>query len=263
MTRRLPLWASLRDALAFAPRAWVQAPLALLLFTAALALPFYGAALGLGPAAKAIAAPLLLLTGVMAEGALYRIGVSKDAKAAKALGLGPLGLQFGKAELHLIGAAVMVSLFLGVVLLALGLVLVFAVNALHIGFNRQEWISAPQGWRVLTFAGLLAAAGWVLAQLSIRLSLYKPATVARGKMVSVSALGLSEHNFWRLLLGLIVVLLPTIGLAAWRTHTQGAGMWTGAIAAGVTGLIQVPLAAGFLSEAYKRLEYWRNHPGEG
>jgi hypothetical protein len=79
----------------------------------------------------------------------------------------------------------------------------------------------------------------------------------------VSALGLSEHNFWRLLCGLAVTLLPSIALAVWRGGGGDAGVFTGAVLGAVTAFVQTPLSIGFLSEAYRRLEYWREHPGEG
>jgi hypothetical protein len=111
--------------------------------------------------------------------------------------------------------------------------------------------------------GFILLAFWGFLQLAIRLSLYKAATVARRRIVSVSALGLSEHNFWRLLCGLVVTLLPSIALAVWLARGGDAGAYTGAILGSVTALVQTPLSIGFLSEAYRRLEYWREHPGEG
>ena len=111
--------------------------------------------------------------------------------------------------------------------------------------------------------GFILLAIWAFLQLAIRLSLYKAATVARRRIVSVSALGLSEHNFWRLLCGLVVTLLPSIALAVWRGWGGDAGVYTGALVGAVTAFVQTPLSIGFLSNAYKRLEYWREHPGEG
>lgn len=263
MTRRLPLVASLRAAAAFTPRALVQAPGALALFAVMSALPFYTPGFGLGGWTQPAAAVLAMLAGLIAQGALYRLGVSQDVRAARALGLGPFGLQFGAAELRLLAAAVLVGLFLGLVLLALGVLLVFIGNALQISLDAQEWLSAPEGWQVLAMAGFILLAVWGFLQLAIRLSLYKAATVARRRIVSVSALGLSEHNFWRLLCGLVVTLLPTIALAVWQARGADAGVCTGAVLGAVTAFVQAPLSIGFLSEAYGRLEYWRDHPGEG
>jgi hypothetical protein len=263
MTRRLPLVASLKAAAAFAPRALAQAPGALALFAAMSALPFYAPGFGLGGWAAPVIAVLALLAGLIAQGALYRLGVSQDVRAARALGLGPFGLQLRAAEGRLLAAAALVGLFLGLVLLALGLLLVIIGNALQVRVDPQEWLSAPDGWRLLVMAGFGGLAFWAFLQLAVRLSLYKAATVARRRIVSVSALGLSEHNFWRLLCGLVVTLLPTIALAVWRGLGGDAGVCTGAVLGAVTALVQTPLSIGFLSEAYRRLEYWRDHPGEG
>jgi hypothetical protein len=263
MKRSLPLAASLRAAAAFVPRVLVQAPGVLVLFFVVLALPAYGAGLGLGDQTMLVAAILALLVGLSAQGALYRLGVSPNLESARALGFGPLGLQFGAAELRLLAAEVLVGLFLGVVLIALGVILAFAAGALGVAFDEAEGLAAHDPWRVQALAGLGLVALWVFLQLSIRLSLYKAATVARRRVVSVGALGLSEHNFWRLLCGMVVTLLPTIALAVWRSGTPAQGAWAGIASAAVVAFVQTPLSIGFLSEAYKRLEYWRDHPGEG
>ncbi len=256
MKRSLPLAASLGAAAAFVPRAFVGAPGALVLFFAVLAFPAYGASLGLGAWSNFLAAFLALVVGLAAQGALYRIGVSEDAKAARALGLGPLGLQFSAAELRLLAAAVLVGLFLGLVLIALGLLLAVIAGALGVSLDASEGLVARDPWRAQAIVVLGLLALWVFLQLSIRLSLYKAATVARRRVVSLDALGLSEHNFWRLLCGMVVTLLPAVALAAWRSGAP-AGVLPGVVSAAVVAFVQTPLSIGFLSEAYKRLEYWR------
>jgi hypothetical protein len=263
MTRSLPLGASLRAAVAFVPKAWVQAPGALVLLAAVLAFPCWGAKLALGPWTTPAAIAFALVVYLAAEGALYRLGVAGDAKAARALGLGPLGLQLGAAELRLLASQILVGLFLSVVLGALCVVLAFVAMALEVGFSPQEWLGAPEGWRSVTFAGFILLAFWVMLQLGVRLSLCKAATVARRRIVSVSALGLSEHNFWRLLSGSLVAGLPTLALLVWRAYGGGAGVLTGWVLAVAFAFVQAPLIIGFVCEAYKRLEYWRSHPGEG
>jgi hypothetical protein len=61
----------------------------------------------------------------------------------------------------------------------------------------------------------------------------------------------------------VVTLLPSIALAVWLIWGADVGVCTGAIVGGVAAFVQAPLSIGFLSEAYRRLEYWREHPGEG
>jgi hypothetical protein len=127
--------ASLRAAAAFAPRAVARAPGALALFAVVLSLPFYGPALGPGPWVQPVLAVLAMVAALVAQGALYRLGVSADLRAARALGLGPLGLQLKAAELRLLAAAVLVGLFLGLVLLALGVVLASIGSLLQISVD--------------------------------------------------------------------------------------------------------------------------------
>jgi hypothetical protein len=258
MKRSLPLAATLRAAALFVPRALGRAPGVLVLFAATLALPVYGPGLGLGDWTPLVAGVLASVVGLAASGALYRLGVGGDFGAARALGLGPLGLQFGAVELRLLAGSVLIGLFLGVVMIALGLLLAIAANTLGVGFDAQEGLTASDAWRiqVLAFLGLLAI--WVFLQLSVRLSLYKAATVGRSRIVSVNALGLSEHNFWRLLCGMVVTLAPSFALAVWRALAPE-GVWMDLASAAVVALIQTPLSIGFLSEAYKRLEYWRDN----
>jgi hypothetical protein len=265
MTRSLPVGAALGRAIAFVPRAVAGAWGVLLLLAAIMAAP------ALLPATEqgARLAPLLALAGLVvglaAEGALYRLGVTAEAAQARRLGLGFAGLQFGRAELRLAGAGVLIALFLAVVVLAAGLVLVFVANA--VGLSEPAWprdLSAASlrvlSWRTALLGGLALAAVWMLVQLSIRLALYKAATVARGRIVSLDALGLSERNFWRLLAGLLIATAPTWALVAWRVWgpSGAASPALVVVQAAVLAFVQAPLGAGFLSEAYRRLEYWGN-----
>jgi hypothetical protein len=271
MTRSLPLGATLGRAVAFVPRALAGAWGVLILLAAVVAAP---ALVAPGLVAKIWWGPVLaaagLTVGLMADGALYRLGVSADAAAARRLGLRIGGVQFGRAELRLVGAGALVLVFLGVVGLAAGVAMIFAAKA--VGVPEAVW-SAPDAvaalraalapWKVAVLVALAGASVWVVAQLAVRLALYKAATVARGRVVSTDALGLSEGNFWRLLIGLVVVLAPTWGMVAWgvcRPDAPGSQAYM-AVNAVVTALVQAPLAAGFLSEAYKKLEYWREGDG--
>jgi hypothetical protein len=258
MKRSLPLAASVRAAVDFVPKALAHAPGVLVLFAVVLALPVYGESLGLGAWTNVVAGGLGLLVGLSVQGALYRLGLGGEARVARVMGLGPLGLQFGTIELRLLGGAVLIGLFLGVVLIALGLVLAFAANALGVSFDAQEGLTAADAWRIQLLGVLGLIALWVFLQLSVRLELYKAATVGRRRVVSVDALGLSEHNFWRLLCGMVVTLAPSFALAVWRALAPES-VAMDLVSAAVVALIQTPLSVGFLSEAYARLEYWPKH----
>src|SRR5262249_47192556 len=106
MTRRLPLGGWLGAGGAFAAGAGARAPGALALFAVTAALPFYAPGLFVGDWVGPLSAVLAMVAGLIAQGALYRLGVSRDVRAARALGLGPMGLQFGAAEMRLLAAAV-------------------------------------------------------------------------------------------------------------------------------------------------------------
>jgi hypothetical protein len=214
--------------------------------------------------------PLLVLAaGLTAAGALFRLGVAASVSDARRLGLGPGGLQFGRPELRILGAGAIVSLFLGLVAIALAVAGAFLFNAsgladLEIGGLVERARAGEAGAAVM--AVFLALAAWILVQLSVRLSLFKPATVARGRMVSLDAMALAQGNLWRLAAGLVVVMIPSLALAALCCGPIGADapsianlsparVWAVIDALGLA-FVQAPLAAGFLSEAYKRLEYW-------
>jgi hypothetical protein len=261
MTRSLPVAKSLLAAVAFVPRAILQAPGALLLFAAVLAAPALISALPLGSwvrhAAFALWGAALLIAGLMAEGALYRLAATPTVAAAKGLGLGPLGLQFGAAEVRLLVASVLLALFLGLALLTSGLLLVIAVNIAGLDFAGLVQGETPEGWRFWVLVGVGIVMVWQIFQLCIRLSLYKAATVARRRVVSTCALGLAEHNFWRLLIGLAIVSIPAIALAVLiHAHVLDAALARVALVLGLS-LVQLPLSIGFLGGAYQRLEHWR------
>jgi hypothetical protein len=209
-----------------------------------------------------LAAIALLIVGLMAEGALYRLAVTPTVAAARQLGLGPLGLQFGAAEARLLVSGLFVILFLGLAVLAGGLLLALVVNIAGLDLESLRGGVRPNGWRAWLPVGVAVAIMWLIFQLCIRLSLYKAATVARRRVVSACALGLAEHNFWRLLIGLAIVSLPALALVllvhagGLRAAPEPRALAMCALALGL-GFIQLPLSIGFLGDAYQRLEHWR------
>src|SRR5262245_61249256 len=117
MTRSLPLGAALGRATVFVPRAVAGAWGVLLLLAAVMTSPLWLPATALGARLAPIVAIVGLVAALSMEGALYRLGVTTDAAQARRLGLGFAGLQFGRAELRLLAAGVLVALFMAVVLL--------------------------------------------------------------------------------------------------------------------------------------------------
>ena len=266
MARRLALGRSLREAVAFLPRAWAGAWAALVAFSLALALPTLLNKPAL-PTDIMGASCLLAIaaTGLVMQGALYRLGVSHSFRDARALGLGLGGIQLGWAELRLLTSGMQVSGFLALVALCVALVGVFIAGAL--GATSALW-RTPHALTVEAYAGhgdaIVASLIWmagaiIVAQLAIRLSLYKPACVARRKHVSLDALALSEGAFWKILLGLAMTLLPTAALVAFALRGRGfQPLGPHAVSLPVVliiVLLQAPLSIGFLSSAYRQLEY--------
>ena len=266
MRRSLPVLAGLGAASAFLPRAWMSAWGALVLAFLVAAAPAFADHVSeksrdLATAVWIVAAAI---TGLVAQGALYRLGVTKSAAEARTLGLGLGGLQFGLPELRLLGAGVFVALFLALVIAAFALVFAFLLSAEGAGLPTvDEVVTAAakgEGWAIwLAAPGALCT--WTLSQLLVRLSLFKAATVARETLVSVDALSLAQGAFWPLLAGLSVVLAPLALIGAWE-HGLVAGfvmpMPSGTyilIRAAVLSLVWLPFAVGFLSYAYNRLEY--------
>jgi hypothetical protein len=169
--------------------------------------------------------------------------------------------------LRVLAAGVFVALFLGAVAMALGLVFAFVLTAegAHGLDPAGTWRAALVGDpRAVILCGLVVAGGWVLLQLAVRLSLFRAATIARGRIVSIGALSLAQGAFWSLFAGLIIVLLPSFLLGAWEGGLIGQGMVMpmSSMAYGIAravflAVVQLPLAIGFLSYAYNRLEYGR------
>jgi hypothetical protein len=268
MTRSLPVASSLKAAVVFVPKALANAPGVLLLFFLVLLLPIAPQLTGIAPPvpatwARAGVAVLLLIVGTATEGALYRLALTDTRQAARSLGLGPLGLQFGDAEFRLLAAGFLVSLFVGLVVLAISLVATIVAGALNLDLATNAFDVGGEGWRLWVWAGVRLAALWIVVQLIVRLLPYKAATVARGRIVSLNAMGLSEHNFWRLLAGGLISSSPLLILGALRGWNGLPTVWRMVAGAGVVAFIQTPLWIGFLARAYKSLEYWREHPGEG
>lgn len=261
MVRRAPLWPCLREAFAFVPRAWAGAWGALALLTCiASSLPLLrptcdDAPCAVSPAVIAGWVALVFAGGLVLSGALYRLAVHGREAGREGLGYG--GLQFARPELRLLGGGALVLLFLLIV--AIGLFVAVAIlSAAALGEGGQSDRGSATAVRVFNLAA------WaVLAILYVRLSLFAPAVVGRRRVVSLDALAIAQGAFWTLLFGLAVCLLPT-GLLIAGLSTPAIVDSVGATAA-LVGVavwlvfVQAPLLAGFLSAAYKRLEYVDDH----
>lgn len=205
--------------------------------------------------------PLIALVATAAVlvtvGALARLSITDSVADARALGLGPFGLQFGKVELRLLGASLLCLLFLAMVVALLGLVVlaIFGMAELDVAaIQARDWAGAGAPWKL--FVSIAVGVGAVLVPLMLagRLSLFVPATVGRRQMVSLTSMSLSAGSGWPLLAGLVITSLPMIGL----TLAVGAGLVRGP-GASIVGTIvwvgvQLPLTLAFLGAAYRQLD---------
>lgn len=205
-----------------------------------------------------------LLTIMMLAGAVSRIGISETVREAKGRGLGPFGLQLGLTELRLLGAFLLCGVFLAMILSVVALVLlaVFGVAGLDAEAIRlRDWAAVGPAWKLILLALVTLGALYAVVVLVVRLSLFAPATVGRGHMVSLNSMGVAQGAFRPLFAGLVVVGAPTIALFL---------LWSGGLLAGPAGrvvwavglnAVQAPLTLGFLGAAYRRLEYWTPQGG--
>ncbi|MGZ3297962.1 MAG: hypothetical protein ACXU8O_03010 [Asticcacaulis sp.] len=258
------------------PRAWAGAWLVLILLWAVLACaPFLLAHVFSMPHFLILALGgwvVIVLLKLMAQGALYRTALFGKGAVAEGRGFG--GLQLGAAEWRLLGASLLVMLFMLLIAGATLIVLAVAFNlsglgegyatsvaALHAAFMRHnsaaDWI----------FIVLVPAALLFLVSVSVRFVLFAAATVAEKRMVTLNALGLSTRNAGKLFMGLVIVVLPFVVIAhlllgaapGFVMHHDlaiggmGRHLWVHAAMAALAVGVLLPLQVGFLASAYGQI----------
>lgn len=269
MKRELRLGACLKESVSFLPRAYAGGWGAILLAIAPTAFllsrPVFDAVNSFQVRAWQVALVLAALTatGLVRDGALYRLAVGDDVAEAKGRGLGPAGLQWRAGESRLLAAALLVSLFLLLIAVAGFVVATFVAAAA--GLSEVDWstvdsmrayMALGEPWRMWAVLGVIAAATGLLVFLAAKLSLYAAATIGRGRTVSLDALALADGNGLKLLAALVIVHLPLVAaLVLTDRLLGGAGLLASGIVLAVAGLLQAPLTVGFLGAAYRALEY--------
>ena len=204
----------------------------------------------------AVAAVAGMAAGLVMVGALSRIAVSTDLEGARALGLGPAGLQFGATEARLLAAFALCGVFMAMILSVAALVLLalFGLAGLDAeAIRARDWAAVGAPWKLGLLGAITALAVYAVVALFARLSLSAPATAAEGRIVSLQAMGLTKAGFWPLLAGLIVTAGPALALvlAAGLGWLRGEGGWI--IWALVLNGVQAPLTLAFAGAAYRRL----------
>ncbi len=232
------------------PRVWNGARYALGLWAAiGLATVFLP-----GGAVGVLMAVLGIVAALVAVGAVLRVAVAGDLAGAKALGLGAGGLQVGRAEMRLLGAAALCLLFWTIVASLLGLTVLalFGGSELDVAAIRaRDWGAVGPAWRVAIVAVVGIGAIFIPLMLAARLAMAGPATVAQGRMVSLPAMAISRGNVVPLMLGLVLFAVPGLILIG---AFAGLGGWVADIvtAMAVTWVL-APMLLTYLGVVYHRV----------
>lgn len=203
-----------------------------------------------------VAAVAAMLGALVLAGALSRIAVSTDVAGARALGLGPAGLQFGATEVRLLAGFALCGVFMAMILsvAALALLALYGLAGLDAeAIRARDWAGVGATWKLALLGAITAAALYAVVALAARLALFVPATAAEGRIVSLQVMGLTKRGFWPLLGGLIVTAAPKLALVlGWGLGVlRGEAGWI--VWAVVLNGLQAPLTLAFLGAAYRRL----------
>ncbi|MGQ2991714.1 MAG: hypothetical protein ACT6RD_05395 [Brevundimonas sp.] len=246
----LPLGAALVEAVRAMPQMMRGAGPALILTTVLLSASGWlagwaGGVVGLAAAVGALAA----------FGAVTRIGLF-GLEGARERGLGRGGFQLRRLEFRLLGATLLIVLFMSIILSLLGLtaLALFGASGLDAGaIEARDWAQVGPLWKLVLLGGVALVVVATPVVFLVRLSLYAQATAVWGRMASLATTGLTNGAMIPLLAGLAASAAPAL---LWMVVTFAAG-WSG-VAAGAVGaallmLVQTPLTAGFLGAAWRRL----------
>lgn len=201
----------------------------------------------------------LWATGLVAVGALLRLGVSQDMEGARALGLGAAGLQVGAAELRIVWAAVLIAIFLGLIAVVLGLMTlaVFGIAELNAAaIQTRDWSAVGPVWKQAALAIFTVGIVAVPVLLLTRLSLFAAASVARRRTVSLDSMAIATGSGWPLFGLLLVLSAGPVILGVIVLEGVVPAALAGVLIAILLPWVWAPLAAGSLCAAYRQLEYW-------
>ncbi|ESQ80479.1 hypothetical protein AEYBE204_04220 [Asticcacaulis sp. YBE204] len=202
-----------------------------------------------------------LLFQFVVAGGLYRVALFGE-RYAKAEGLGLGGIQFGKPELRLIGAGLLVALFWLMVFATLCVMLALFLGAAGLADQSHstphgfflELVNGPQPQGIVL---LVAIAGVMLTLtiLSVKLWLHQAATVAEHRVVSLNALTLSSGQTVKLFLGYAYLALPFIVVSAVIPNAGNiAGLTPALIVNLALGIaVFLPVSIAFLASAYRQI----------
>lgn len=204
---------------------------------------------------------VLALAGLSAWAGMTRIAVAGDVDRARRLGLGAGGLQFGRGEVRVAAGLILNLLFLTVIAGVLALAAVAVLGLAQVDLPTLR-IAAEPVWKTAAVAIVGAVALAALALLVVRLSLFAPASVGRGRVVSLNSMGVAHDAFWPLLMLWLIVAGTAAALPLAEARGWIAWPLSRLIAAAVLPWLWGPFAATLLAAAYRQLEYWTDGAAE-
>lgn len=158
------------------------------------------------------------LFGIVSQGALYRLAFATPHGGDPEFRIGPLGLQWGKPEMRLLGADLLLVFLFFLTLLFWVIVLIVTLGA---GMFVSGAAAPPLGAASMNAAQLsptpqqasqmlLAFAPLILIALGVyvRICLYGAATVAERKISVFSTWRLTRGNFWPILGAAFLLAIP-------------------------------------------------------
>lgn len=215
----------------------------------------------------------LFVTVLMSNGAVFRLAFADQHPNDPGFTPGAVGVQWGRMEWRMLGAA----LLLGVFMVILVLLALIALTAPLLGLAMSQGtpltaMTKPED--VIALLGpkgrMMLEAGQVLLNIlvifvGVRLALYMPATADSGKLMVLSTWRLTRGNFWRILATLLVLSLPPVlivslagastGMTGTTTAMAPAEAFVWAIIGGVVyGGVSIPLTAAALAYYYRNLK---------
>ncbi len=213
-----------------------------------------------GVIAIALTVVATLLGSLMANAALLRLAFADEHPGDPDFKIGPQGFQFGRPEVRLLGAIVLLSLFFFLAILFL-LVLAFIFTiALVAAVHGQTVVPAnaeqlpPDVRAMLSVLILLFGAAMLWA--AVRVCLYPAATIADKRIQVFSTWRLTAGSWLRIFAAFLILLAPAIVLAALIKASQPypavqAGF--AIVSAAVNAFVEVPLFCGLYATLYKAL----------
>jgi len=215
-------------------------------------------AFGLAPVWSLVLAPFDLVVSVVAYGAMMRVALADRHVGDEAYRPGPGGLQWATIETRLLGAFLLIGLF--VALAAIGAVFATLLTAIIVAAVTGQFPRAGGGF-LATPSGMAATAVFAVTMAftlwaCVRLILSTAATADRRQVQVFSTWRLTQGSALPLFLALAVIAAPAIvlsGVAGRLAAGHVVGLLLRVGAALVVGLVQTPLTAGVSAYAYRRL----------